>query len=54
MLAQPLARWLAAWAGLIGWLAGWQDWLGWLADVCPRSDDYGFLPLLYSLLPRFS
>ncbi len=58
MLAQPLARWLAAWAGLIGWLAGWLagwlDWLGWLADVCPRSDDYGFLPLLYSLLPRFS
>ena len=54
MLAQPLARWLAAWAGLIGWLAGWQDWLGGLADVCPRSDDYGFLPLLYSLLPRFS
>ena len=30
MLAQPLARWLAAWAGLIGWLAGWSGWAGWL------------------------
>jgi hypothetical protein len=30
MLAPPLARWLAAWAGLIGWLAGWTGWAGWL------------------------
>ena len=28
MLAQPLARWLAAWAGLIGWLAGLAGLVG--------------------------
>ena len=28
MLAQPLARWLAAWAGLIGWLAGLAGQVG--------------------------
>ena len=45
MLAQPLARWLAALAGLIGWLV----WLGWLADVHPRCDDYRSLPSMHDL-----
>ena len=53
MLAQPLARWLAAWAGLIGWLAGWLDWLGWLADVHPRCDDYRSLPSPFPALQIF-
>ena len=53
MLAQLLARWLAAWAGLIGLLAGWLDWLGWLADVHPRCDDYRSLPSPFPALQIF-
>jgi hypothetical protein len=43
MLAQPLARWLAAWAGLIGWLA----------DVPPRCDDYRSVPCPFPALQIF-